>query len=184
MKYRIATVAIAVFVLLSPQNMFAACPNITGPHNWPTCAATYYDYDVSECASTSQPSDSDVCGLAGYSYNYVSPGGEAFTTYSFTVAGSGGTNWELRQRVDFTETQNSQFDFVWLRLTVTRSGSQIYSNMFFTHNGTEGDGCYYPGVTSFSAQNGDVIAVEVGSQALYSGTTISVSDPILLRFAC
>lgn len=184
MRYGKASIAIAIFALLSPPQLFAACPNITGPHNWPTCAATYYLYDLSECASTSQ-SGANACNIAGYEYDYESPGGEAWTSYSFTVSGSGGTNWQLSHRVDFSDTTNSQWNWIFLQVTVVRSGSTIYSNTFFTHNGTQGDfTCAQPTVSSFSAQNGDVINIAVGTQAIDPNTTIRVSDPTLLRFAC
>lgn len=39
-------------------------------------------------------------------------------------------------------------------------------------------------VSSFSADNGDVITITVGTQALYPNTYIKVSHPTLLRFVC
>lgn len=185
MKSRIAPIAVVLLALLSPQHMFAACPNVSGA-NW-LGGSCWYIYDLTDsangCLTTSQSGATLSCySMAGLNYDYVSPGGEAWTTYEFTVSGSGSSTWSLFHRVDFTDPNDSIWNFAHITVTVKRSGSTIYSNQFFNHNGTQGDlSCAQPTVTTFSAQNGDVINITIGTQALYSGTQIRISHPYLTR---
>lgn len=180
MKYRHTFVAVALFLLVS-QNIYATCsPTINGPFWSGGSCWRDYVFDTS-CADTSQSTTTLSCySTPGHNFDYVSPGGEAFASYTFTASGSGSSTWSVFHRVDFNDPNNSQWDFVWLQVAVTHNGSTTY-NTYFSYTGAMGDlSCSQPW-TTFSAVNGDTVTFTIGTQALYSGTTIRVSKPYVSR---
>lgn len=181
MKYRAAIAILVLPLLFSSRVALGSCPNVSGPLGSP---CMYYVYDVSECLSTSGNVGGDtLCySTPGHSFDYASPGGEAFASWTFTADSSNGT-WSVSNFVDFYDPADSAFNFVWIQVVVTHNGNST-PTLYYTRNGTQSDvNCDYAS-TNFAAQSGDTVTINVGSQALNSGVAISVSDPYITRANC
>src|SRR5215212_7421805 len=172
-KYVKAFVAVGIFVMLSPGNLFADCPTITqsgccGGYTWKT-----YTFDLS-CGWTSSSNVTTGtmwCGEPVHRIAYPTTSTET-VTYYYTIP-STSSNWEIRLDYEFTNG-GSASNYARADYTVARNGSQIGSgNIFYTNSAAS---CAVGSAYPFSWNAGDLLTITVTMRTASSGSYAAVRN--------
>ncbi len=170
---------LGIALMLSPAQLFADCPTITGPHGccggitWRT-----YTFDLS-CAGTSSSNVTTTtmwCGTPAHRVAYPTTSTET-VTYQYVIP-SNSTNWQIRLDYEFTNG-GSTSNFNRADYTLTRNGSQIGSgNIYFTNTSAS---CVAGGIYGISANGGDLLTVTIQMRTANSGSYAEVGNLILFK---
>ena len=161
-----AFAALAVFLLMSPYNMFAACPSLAtqgccGGSTWKV-----YNFDLSCAATTSGVTTSTMwCGGAAHRVAYPTTSTQTIQ-YQYTIPETS-TGWEIRLDYEFTNG-GSTSNFNRADYTVTRNFTQVASgNIYYTDVAAS---CQVGSAYPLSLQQGDILVVTIQMRTANSGS--------------
>ncbi len=170
-------VAFAVFLMLSPSNLFADCPAI-GTHG---CCGGYtwksYTFDLS-CASTTSGVTTSTMWCGGDAHRVAYPTTSTQTIqYQYTIPQTS-TGWEIRLDYEFTNG-GSTSNFNRADYTLVRNFVQVDSgNIYYTDVAAS---CQVGSANPISANAGDILTVTIQMRTANSGSYAEVQNLILFK---
>jgi hypothetical protein len=177
MKSTKTIAAVAVFLMLSPFNLFADCPAISdhaccGGYTW-----RQYNFDLACATTTSNVTTTMMwCGEPSHRVAYPTTSTET-VTYQYTIPTTS-TGWEMRLAYNFDPGGNSA-NFERADYTLSRNGSQVQSGNIFYTNGQSS--CQVAGPYGFSFNAGDILVITITMKTANSGSFAEVSNLNLFK---